>query len=117
MTALELERTFWEKATILHAEHNRPAGQATRDRYARHYADMERFLCHPDANAMLADHALCARVVEWKSRVFAPQWARYDLAVPSSLQLLPAEARLTPWRAAMLRCAPCSSRRRPSSRP
>lgn len=69
VTALELARTFWEKATILHAEHHRPADQATPDRYARHYADMERLLRHPDANAMLADHALCARVVEWKSRV------------------------------------------------
>ena len=71
VTALELARTFWEKATILHAEHHRPADQATPDRYARHYADMERLLRHPDASAMLADHALCARVVEWKSRVFA----------------------------------------------
>ena len=71
VTALELARTFWEKATILHAEHHRPADQATPDRHARLYADMERLLRHPDANTMLADHALCARVVEWKSRVFA----------------------------------------------
>ena len=28
VTALELPRTFWEKATILHAEHHRPADQA-----------------------------------------------------------------------------------------
>jgi hypothetical protein len=94
VTALELARTFWEKATILHAEHHRPADQATPDRYARHYADMERLLRHPDATAMLADHALRARVVEWKSRVFARQWARYDLAVPGTYRLLPAEARL-----------------------
>jgi len=94
VTALELARTFWEKATILHAEHHRPADQATPDRYARHYADMERLLRHPDAKAMLADHALCARVVEWKSRVFARQWARYDLAVPGTFRLLPADERL-----------------------
>ncbi len=94
VTALELARTFWEKATILHAEHHRPADQATPDRYARHYADMERLLRHPDASAMLADRALCARVVKWKSRVFARQWARYDLAVPGTLRLLPADARV-----------------------
>ena len=47
VTALELSRTFWEKATILHAEHHRPAGQAMPDRYARHYADMGRLLLHP----------------------------------------------------------------------
>ncbi len=93
VTALELARTFWEKATILHAEHHRPADQATPDRYARHYADMERLLRHPDAAAMLADHALCERVVEWKSRVFARQWARYDLARPTTFRLLPSNER------------------------
>ena len=40
VTALELQRTFWEKATILHSEFFRPEGSATPDRYARHYFDM-----------------------------------------------------------------------------
>ena len=30
--ALEFERTFWEKATILHAEYHRPETQPQRDR-------------------------------------------------------------------------------------
>ncbi len=94
VTALELARTFWEKATILHAEHNRPAALALPDRYARHYADMARLLQHAQAPAMLGDHALCARVVGWKSRVFARQWARYDTALPGSFRLLPAAARI-----------------------
>ena len=37
--------------------------------------------------------ALCARVVEWKSRVFARQWARYDLAQPATFRLLPTDER------------------------
>jgi len=94
VTALELARTFWEKATILHAEHHRPEHQSTPERYARHYADMERLLRHPDAAAMLSDHALCKRVVEWKSRVFARRSARYDLARPGTFRLLPSEERL-----------------------
>ncbi len=93
VTALELPRTFWEKATILHAEHHRPDDQPTPDRYARHYADMGRLLQHEDAAAMLRDHALCARVVAWKSRVFARKWARYDLAKPGTFRLLPPPAR------------------------
>lgn len=64
------------------------------DRYARHYSDMARLLGHAGAKAMLADHALCARVVAWKSRVFARQWARYDLARPGTFRLLPPTARL-----------------------
>ena len=54
---------------------------------------MERLLRHPDAAAMLADHALCERVVEWKSRVFARQWARYDLARPGTFRFLPNDER------------------------
>lgn len=95
VTALELPRTFWEKATILHAEHHRPNDQPMPDRYARHYSDTARLLGHADAKAMLADHALCARVVAWKSRMFARQWARYDLARPGTFRLLPPVARLS----------------------
>jgi Nucleotidyl transferase AbiEii toxin, Type IV TA system len=93
--ALELQRTFWEKATILHAEYHRPEDQPTPDRYARHYVDMARLLQHASAPAMLRDHALCARVVEWKGRVFARQWARYDLAKPGTFRFVPPSGRRT----------------------
>ncbi|MDB6000340.1 MAG: hypothetical protein JWP52_2039, partial [Rhizobacter sp.] len=94
VTALDLQRTFWEKATILHVEYHRPAGQSIPDRYSRHYADMARLLQHQEAAAMLSDQLLCARVVNWKSRVFARQWARYDLARAGSFRLLPPAPRL-----------------------
>ncbi len=94
VTALELERTFWEKATILHAEFHRPAALPTPDRYARHFADMARLLEHPRGPEYLADAAQCARVVLWKSRVFARSWARYDIAVPGSFRLAPAPERM-----------------------
>jgi hypothetical protein len=87
--ALELQRTFWEKATILHAEFHRPDGQPTPRRYARHYFDMVRLLAHPDAARFLADAQQCARVVDWKSRVFARGWARYDLAKAGTFRLVP----------------------------
>ena len=115
VTALELQRTFWEKATILHAEHHRPAGQPTPTRYARHYFDITRLLAHPGAAAFLTDSAQCARVVDWKSRVFARAWARYDLAVPGTFRLVPPASGRRRWLRTMRRCAPCSCRsRRPS---
>jgi Nucleotidyl transferase AbiEii toxin, Type IV TA system len=95
VTALELPRSFWEKATILHAEHHRPADQPMPDRYARHYSDMHRLLQHPQAGEILADDALRERVVNWKSRVFARRWARYELARPGSFSLVPPPSRLT----------------------
>lgn len=89
ITTLELERTFWEKATILHAEFHRPAESPTPTRYARHYFDMAKLLAHPRATQFLADKDQCKRVVDWKSRVFARGWARYDLARHGSFCLLP----------------------------
>lgn len=94
VTALGLARTFWEKATILHAEYYRPAERPMPDRYARHYADLARLLRHPMAAEFLADKVLCARVVAWKSRVFASGWARYDLAKHGSFRLVPPAYRL-----------------------
>ncbi|PIQ54151.1 MAG: hypothetical protein COW02_05430 [Comamonadaceae bacterium CG12_big_fil_rev_8_21_14_0_65_59_15] len=93
VVALELQRTFWEKATILHAEYHRPHDSPTPDRYARHYFDMVRLLAHADAQQFLADKAQCERVVDWKSRVFARGWARYDLARHGTFRLVPPMAR------------------------
>lgn len=93
VTVLELERTFWEKATILHAEFHRPAESPTPTRYARHYFDMAKLLAHPEAAQFMADKDQCQRVVDWKSRVFARGWARYDLARHGSFRLLPAPQR------------------------
>ena len=93
VVALELQRTFWEKATILHAEYHRPVDSPAPDRYARHYFDMTRLLAHADAAQFLADKAQCERVVDWKRRVFARGWARYDLACHGTYRLAPPVAR------------------------
>jgi hypothetical protein len=89
VVALEVERTFWEKATILHAEHHRPQDKETPDRFSRHYADTAALALHAIAGPALAQHALRDRVVEWKSRFFASGWARYDLARPRTFHVVP----------------------------
>jgi hypothetical protein len=43
---------------------------------------------------MLVDHATCAPVVKWKGLVFARQSARYDLAKPGTLRLIPTDGRV-----------------------
>ena len=93
VTALELSRSFWEKATILHAEFHRPENQPMPDRYARHYADFVRLLDHPEASGYLSDRVLAQRVVEWKSRFFARGWAHYELARHGSFRLTPPAGR------------------------
>ena len=94
VVALGLDRTFWEKATILHAEHHRPAGKATPDRFSRHYADVAALARHPMTERAIADLDTCARVVGWKRLFFGSAWASYETARPGSFRLLPSDERL-----------------------
>lgn len=94
LVALELERTFWEKATILHAEHHRDRAKPIRDLFSRHYSDMAALARHAITERALACDELRQRVANWKSRFFAASWARYDLATPSSFRLVPLEFRV-----------------------
>jgi hypothetical protein len=93
VVALEVERTFWEKATILHAEFHRPETQALKDRMARHYADFADLWKHPAGVPARAQFDLLARVVAFKSRYYPSKWARYDLARPGTLRLCPPATR------------------------
>jgi hypothetical protein len=91
---LDVARTFWEKATILHAEHHRPVEQPIRDRFARHYSDFLALWQHDAAReAALARFDLLADVALHKSRYFASSWANYGAATPGSLRLLPPQGR------------------------
>ena len=65
VVALGIDRTFWEKATILHAEHHRSADKATPDRFSRHYADVAALARHPATELAIADLETLERVVDW----------------------------------------------------
>ena len=94
VVALEVERTFWEKATILHAEFHRPEGLPLRDRMARHYADFAALWHHPSALPARSQIELLARVVAFKSRFYPSKRAQYALARPGTLRLCPAEEQI-----------------------
>ncbi|MHC4877800.1 MAG: nucleotidyl transferase AbiEii/AbiGii toxin family protein [Planctomycetota bacterium] len=89
VVALEIERSFWEKATILHMEYHRAPGKPTPDRFSRHYADTAALALHPVARQAVDQHDLRNRVVEWKSRFFGSSWAKYDEATPGTFRLVP----------------------------
>lgn len=94
VVALLAKRTFWEKATILHAEYHRPPDKPMPDRYSRHYYDtamMAQGKIRPEG---LADKELLAQVVRHKETFYPSGWARYDLARPGSLHLVPQKERL-----------------------
>jgi Nucleotidyl transferase AbiEii toxin, Type IV TA system len=94
VVALEVERTFWEKATILHTEYHRPAEKPTPDRFSRHYADTAALALHAAAAKAVDLHELRDRVVAWKGQFFGSGWANYNLAKPGTFRLVPPDARL-----------------------
>jgi hypothetical protein len=91
--ALLAKRTFWEKATILHAEYYRPSEKPLPDRYSRHYYDVAVLSEREFVSEALADKTLLAQVVRHKETFYPAAWARYDLARHGSLRLLPTAER------------------------
>ena len=88
--AIKAERTFWEKATILHAEAFREPPAVPPVRYSRHYYDLAMMAeDKPTRAAALGDPELLHSVVEFKKKFYARAGARYDLAKPGTFRLLP----------------------------
>jgi len=88
---LGVERTFWEKATILHMLYHQDPGKPLADRMSRHYYDMAQ-LTRRDAKARAMDNIdLLKEVAHHKSVFFKAAWANYEDASPGSLRLIPNE--------------------------
>jgi len=85
--AIKAERTFWEKATILHQEAHRTSMQPAR--YSRHYYDLAMMAGSGVKQAALADFGQLADVVQFKKQFYPSRWARYELAKPGSFRLIP----------------------------
>lgn len=94
VVVMEAERTFWEKATLLHAEYHRPEDKATPIRLSRHYYDIMQVATSDIGGKAITDLALLARVATHKSVYFASNWAHYETAKPGSFHLLPSAHRL-----------------------
>lgn len=89
------ERTFWEKATILHQEAHRAEDKPMPTRYSRHYYDLAHLALADVKDNALTDLAMLAQVVAFKQRFYPSAWAQYELAKPPSLRLIPPEARIS----------------------
>ncbi len=93
VVALVCKRTFWEKATILHAEYHRPLERPMPGRYSRHYYDVAMMAKSAIRDRALADMALLAQVVRHKETFYPAAWAQYCMAKAGTLRLLPGEKR------------------------
>ena len=88
------KRTFWEKATILHHEANRPLDSAMPTRYSRHYYDLAMMAKDKVKNEALSDFELLKNVVEFKEKFYPRTWAKYEEAKKGTFKLLPPIFRL-----------------------
>ncbi|MDP8212319.1 MAG: nucleotidyl transferase AbiEii/AbiGii toxin family protein [Candidatus Zapsychrus exili] len=91
---LEIERTFWEKATILHAQYHRSKDLAIPDRFSRHYYDLALMIKAGLGDKALSNIYLLDTVREHNSLFFKCSWASYNTAVPGTLKLVPLKFRL-----------------------
>lgn len=96
---LDARRTYWEKATILHAEFHRPPGKAAAEGMSRHYYDLYRLSQQPIGRQALDRADLLERVVAHKRLFFTSAWARYETARPGSFHIVPPEERIPALRA------------------
>lgn len=87
--AIKAERTFWEKATILHHEAHRPERYVQPSRFSRHYYDLAQIAVSTTKDAALERLDLLHDVVEFKQRFYPRSWAQYELARPGTIRLLP----------------------------
>lgn len=90
VVAIKAERTFWEKATILHQQAHRTT--RTPPGYSRHYYDLFQMAASPVKAVALGDIKLLSDVVEFKQRFYRSTWARYEEAKPGTFRLMPTEA-------------------------
>jgi hypothetical protein len=86
---LNAERTFWEKATILHQYAHLPANKVLPPRISRHFYDFFRLLNSSIKKKALEEAALLERVANHKSIYFASSWANYGTARKGTLKLVP----------------------------
>ena len=91
VNVIAAERTFWEKVTILHHEAHRPQESVQPSRYSCHYYDLFKLANTEIKDRALKDLNLLRSVVEFKKRFYPRGWARYELAYPGKMRLVPTD--------------------------
>lgn len=95
---LAAERTFWEKAALLHEETFRPADKPRNLRMARHYYDLWCLISRGLAEKASSEEELFKRVAEHRQVFFRWSWVDYETLRRGTLRLLPREGQLASWR-------------------
>jgi len=98
VSTLAAERTFWEKALLLHEETFRPLDKPRRIRMARHYYDLWCLITRGVAQRASEDTALFERVAEHREIFFRLGWVDYATLRRGSLRFTPPDQHRDAWR-------------------
>ncbi|MBC7818168.1 MAG: nucleotidyl transferase AbiEii/AbiGii toxin family protein [Planctomycetaceae bacterium] len=91
---LAAERTFWEKATILHVLCHQRSDKPMQKRLSRHFYDLFQLADHRIGRDAMERTDLLERVAAHKSVFFKSASAKYDEARPGTLKLVPSDDRV-----------------------
>lgn len=88
VTVLSPERTFWEKATLIHVECNRGV-RANAERLSRHWFDLVALANHEIGDKAIQNTPLLIDVVKLKNIFFNASYAHYDQCLNGNFRLMP----------------------------
>ena len=88
---IDVERTFWEKLTILHKMAHFPVGKTLPSRYARHLYDVYCMANSHVKETAFARKELLEKDVVFKQKFYYAKSAHYESATLSEISLIPAE--------------------------
>nr|WP_306310584.1 nucleotidyl transferase AbiEii/AbiGii toxin family protein [Xenorhabdus aichiensis] len=98
VVVLSPERTFWEKATLIHVECHRGVRESA-DRLSRHWYDLVMLFQHDIGKKAIRNRELLEDVIKLKSVFFNARYANYEECLDKRLLLLPHDKGLTALRA------------------
>lgn len=89
VNVLNPERTFWEKATLIHVECNRGKFKENAQRLSRHWYDLVMIQQSQFGQTAIQNKALLTEVVNHKKAFFNESHANYDHCLQGKFNLIP----------------------------
>ncbi|OJV07538.1 MAG: hypothetical protein BGO12_19360 [Verrucomicrobia bacterium 61-8] len=98
LSCVRPERTFWEKAALIHEQNVRSGDRALAARQARHLADLVQ-LWRAGVSRAEGFASLFEGVKHHRQTYFDYKWVDYDALGAGDLKIVPPDSRLAEWRA------------------
>ncbi|MCL2510674.1 MAG: nucleotidyl transferase AbiEii/AbiGii toxin family protein [Bacteroidales bacterium] len=92
------QRTFLEKAFLLHEEFQKPTGTIRVDRMSRHLYDLEKLMNTAFAESALADTELYLTIVNHRKHLTAIKGVDYSTHSPDKINFVPPNAIVEKWK-------------------